>query len=772
MTTRWLDPAPVNADSLDSLNLSPLIAQTLARRGFGDPAAAKAFLDPGLYTPSPADQLPGMSAAAERVTLAIRRNERICIWGDFDVDGQTATTLLVQTLRALGANVTTYIPVRARESHGIHIPKLTEIIDGGAQLILTCDTGITAHEAVEYANSRGVDVVITDHHDPGESLPEAFAVTNPKLLPKGHPLSTLPGVGVAFKLAEALLDGRYSIADNRSLNNDYPVSPADLLDLVALGIVADVAELRGDTRYLLQRGLEQLRRTERVGLQALFKLASLQPSNLSEEHIGFSIGPRLNALGRLGDANPIVELLLTQNQSRANVLAAQIEGLNAQRQLLTSQVYRAAEAQLQADPSLLDYPVLVLSNPSWPGGVIGIAASRLVERYGKPVILLTAPEGDLARGSARSVDGVHITEAIAAQKDILRGFGGHPMAAGLALETADIPKFRERIGRTVARMRGEAFVPEPELQIDAWLPIPALTLDLAAELDRLAPFGPGNPPLVLAARNLTLRNASKIGRSGDHVKLAVEDEAGHLASALWWNGDLDSLPETGSRVDLAFKLRASDFRGQKQVQLEFVDMRVVEEKQVEVKSKGIEIRDWRLESRKIETLGEAVLVWAEGADKPKGKSRFELGKADELAIFTTPPSLAELRAALEVVKPKIVYLLGISPLEETPEALLGRLAGLAKFVVNKKGGTTTLAELAAATAQREIAVQLGLEWLAAGGKVEFKLDEDRVTFSAGSGAKNPYSMNDFFAALKGVLDESAAFRRYVATIKDPQSLFE
>ncbi len=761
--TRWLDPPPVNADSLDSLNLPPLIAGTLVRRGFATPDSAKAFLDPGLYTPSSADQLPGMSAAAGRIALAIRRNERICIWGDFDVDGQTATTLLVQTLRALGANVMYYIPVRAKESHGVHIPKLAEIIDGGAQLILTCDTGITAHDAVDYANSRGVDVVITDHHDPGESLPKALAVTNPKLLPKGHPLSTLPGVGVAYKLAENLL--------THHAPRTTSLTPDTLLDLTALGIVADVAELQGDTRYLLQRGLEQLRRTGRTGLQAVFKLAGLQPSNLTEEHIGFQLGPRLNALGRLGDANPAVELLLTDDPSRANVLAAQIEGLNTQRQLLTSQVYRAAEAQLQTDPSLLNYPVLVLANPSWPGGVLGIAASRLVERYGKPVILLNAPEGDLARGSARSVDGVHITEAIAAQKDLLRGFGGHPMAAGLALETADIPKFRERIGRTVARMQGAAFVPEPELQIDAWLPIPDLTLDLAAELDQLAPFGPGNPPLVLASRNLTIRNAGKIGRGGDHLKLAVEDEAGNLQSVLWWNGDLEALPETGSRVDLAYKLRASDFRGVKQVQLEFVALRVVEEAAVEVKKKGIEIRDWRLESRKIERLTDEVVVWAEGSDKARGKPRYELRQADEFAIYTTPPSPAELREALEMVRPKTVYVFGISPLEETPEAFLNRLAGLAKYAINKKGGKAALAELAAATAQREVAVRLGLEWLAAGGHLEFEIENGLVTFSAGSKAANPYSMQDLFTALKGMLDESAAFRAYFSKA-DLKSLFD
>ena len=282
-----------------------LVASILVRRGITKASAALAFLDPHYYQPTSAYALPDMERAVDRLERAIQRGETICVWGDFDVDGQTATTLLVSMLQHLGATVTYHIPVRATESHGVGIPVLNRLIDEGMDLLLTCDTGVAAHEAVDVARQRGVETIITDHHDLPESLPDAklpsaAAVVNPKRLSvdadngqaQAHPLSTLPGVGVAYKLAEALLER----AGQAEVCHQF-------LDLVALGIVADIAIQTGDTRYLLQRGLEALRHTQRLGLQVSMELAGLQPERLTEEHIGFILGPRLNALGRLADAN-------------------------------------------------------------------------------------------------------------------------------------------------------------------------------------------------------------------------------------------------------------------------------------------------------------------------------------------------------------------------------------------------------------------------------------------------------------------------------------
>lgn len=760
--TRWINPSPVNVSLLDSLGLHPLIAQTLVRRGINNPAAARAFLHPDEIPPNP---FPNIEPAVARINLAIRSNERICVWGDFDVDGQTSTALLVQTLQALGANVVYYIPIRGRESHGVHIDSLKPIIDSGAKLILTCDTGITAHKAIDYANSRGVDVVVTDHHDLGETLPNAKAIVNPKLLREDHPLVNLAGVGVAYKLAEALLDDGPQTMNGESSSLDLPLSE-DLLDLVALGLIADVALLKGETRSLAQKGIEALRNTNRPGLKVMAELSGTNLETLTEETIGFTFAPRLNALGRLGDANPAVELLLTQDPVRVRVLAAQIEGLNAQRRLLTSQVYEAAEAQLRENPDLLAEPAIVLSHPNWPGGVVGIVANRLVDRYHKPALLLTESDDGILRGSARSIDGLHITEAITTQKDILLGFGGHPMAAGLSLPADKLTEFRRGFGTAVEKQLGEIIREEPSLQIDAWLGLNETNLDLAEALETLAPFGAGNPELILATRNVVMKSIKEIGKTKEHRRIVVADETEMEQDLLWWNGAGEEFPDGETKFDIAYSLRSSTYRGQKQVTLQFEEFRITEEKPVEIQRTKLGIRDWRSEAGKLESLHAGVLIWAEGAEKSKGLSRFDLHQADEFAIYTTPPSPAELQKALEIIKPKTVYVIAIPPAEEKPEDFLNHLAGLCKYALNRRSGKTSIRELTVATAARESTVRIGLEWLAAGGQLTVEFDEDQISLSAGRREKNPYLQAELFVALKGILNETTAYRRYFSTMNN------
>lgn len=779
--SRWLDPLPVNipayfADASTrlstSLNLPPLVAQTLVRRGITTLQQAEAFLHPDALPSTP---FPNIELAVKRINTAIRNGEKICIWGDFDVDGQTSTTLLVQALQSLGAKVVYYIPIRGKESHGVHIETLKPILDNGAKLILTCDTGITAHEAVDYANSRGVDVVITDHHDPGETLPNAVAIVNPKLLPRDHLLSNLAGVGVAYKLAEELFENRDLEIGNRNSSPDSQITTPDpLLDLVALGLIADVALLKGETRSLAQKGITALRNTHRLGLKVMAELSNTNLETLTEETIGFTFAPRLNALGRLGDANPAVELLLTQDPARARLLAAQIEGLNVQRRLLTSQVYEAAEAQLRAHPELLTEPAIVLSHPNWPGGVVGIVANRLVDRYHKPAILLNESEDGIMRGSARSVEGLHITEAIASQKDILHSFGGHPMAAGMSFDADKLNEFRRGLGKAIEKQLGEIVFEEPTLQIDTWLELNELDLELANSLEILAPFGAGNPALTLASHGVTLKSISTIGKTQEHLRLNIEDGNGNVQSVLWWGGAGEELPEAGSKFDIAYSLHASTFHGQKQVTLQFEEFRVTEEKPVEAKKAKLEIIDYRLNVGRLESLKVGTLVWAEGAEKSKGKSRFELQQADEFVIYTTPPSPVELQKALDIVKPKIIFIYAVPPAEEKSEDYLNRLTGLCKYVLNQRRGKAIIHELAAAMASRESAVQIGLEWLAAGGHLSVDMEDDEITLSAtqagGAGNKNPYLQVELFIALKGILNETSAYRKYFATV-DLKTLF-
>jgi single-stranded-DNA-specific exonuclease len=785
MPKTWIDPEPVAtpADLQTLIGGHPLVAQTLARRGIADPGAARAFLDPAHYSPAPASDLPDMMKAAERIEQAIRRGERILVWGDFDVDGQTATTLLVEALRNCGAQVGYHIPVRASEGHGIQLEKLQDQLLPAAHhppptVLLTCDTGISAHEAVAFAQGRGVDVIISDHHEPGETLPEAYAVVNPHRLEQQplspgqqsarHPLSTLPGVGVAFKLVEAL----------SSLLPHSP-APESYLDLVALGIVADVAEQTGDTRYLLQRGLPALRNTPRLGLRALYEMAKLVPAQIDEGHIGFTIGPRLNALGRLSDANASVEFLTSDDAGRARLLAARLEALNERRKLLTGQITQAALALIERERALLnDYAALVLAQPGWHTGVVGIVASRLVEQFGKPTILLSIGEDGLARGSARSLEGLHITEAIGAQKALLTGFGGHAGAAGLALPAENIPAFRRGFSRAIEAQWGGR-PPEPALPIDAWLALGDLSLELVDEISRLGPFGAGNPPLTLATGRLWLVSATVIGQGREHLRLVVSDADDRQQELLWWGGAGSELPEAGVPFDLAYRARASSYQGTRQLQLEWLDFRVsAAPRAVEVETRPIEWVDLRgqphprarLQSLQTE---EVIQVYAEGEAQARvgGLRRDELSAGLPLAIWTPPPGPRQWSAVLERAAPPKVYLLAVESNLDVPEHFLKRLAGLVKFALRTKGGQTTLAALAAATAQRGETVRMGLLWLEAKGYISGdwragseEWTSSEVYFSAGSGEESA-DLAEITAELGAMLAETAAYRRYFQTMQ-------
>jgi len=749
----WIDPVPFQSPT-QLPGMHPLVAETVARRGFTTPDSTRAFLDPDAYSPAQPSDLPGLAAAADRIELAIHSHEPICVWGDFDVDGQTSTTVLVQTLRVLGADITYHIPVRERESHGVNLSNLKEIIDRGAKIILTCDTGITAHEAVEYARTRNVDFIITDHHDLPESLPRAIATVNPKLLPPEHALATLAGVGVAFKLAEELL----------TRHPNEIVSVSSLLDLVAMGLVADLAILKHDTRYLVQKGLIALRNTHRLGLKIMMEMAELNPANLTEEHIGFELGPRLNALGRLGDANPAVELMTTNDGGRARLLATQLENYNAQRQLLCNQVMQAAEAKLRLDPKLLLNPVIVLGHPAWPAGVVGIVASRLVERYRKPSILFSTPANEPARGSARSVEGLNITSAIAAQKDILLNFGGHPMAAGLALEQERLPEFSRRLFSTVGKILGTAAQEDPALQIDAWLDLPGINLDLAVALESLAPFGPGNEKLTFATHNLIMQSAIKIGRNKEHLKMTVADESGNSQTVLWWSGAGETLPQ--GKFDLAYTVRASDWSGTRQAQMEVLDFRENEPSPIELINQKLDFVDYRNSKGSLALLKKlkiqpSTLVWAEAEAKKEvgGKDRNELVQADNLVIWTIPPSPEVLHAALGIVRPNLITLVCAHPNLDEPDVFMTRLAGLLKYALSHREGRITYAELDAATAQRRITVKQGLNWLVSNGKVTvIHQDEEQLWVAPGKNIKDTEMSSQLWVEIQTLLKETAAYR--------------
>jgi single-stranded-DNA-specific exonuclease len=558
----------------------------------------------------------------------------------------------------------------------------------------------------------------------------------------------LPGVAVAYQLILALAEGR---------------DCDDLLDLVALGIVADVAEQRNDTRYLLQRGLTMMRLTERVGLRALLEVAGVNPLELDEGDIGFALGPRLNAQGRLGDAAESVELLSTEDKARAAELANQLEGMNARRRLESRLVEESAHAMLEQDPSLLEYAAIVLAHANWSGGVVGLVANRLAEAYHKPVALLCEKD-DVAFGSARSVPGCNITDALGACRAKLVKFGGHAMAAGLTLRGEDLYEFRRLLSRTVREMMPRE-AEEPALELDGELRLNEISMALAQDLRRLAPFGNGNPPLVLVSRELRLVRKKKLGRKGDHLELLVEDETGARARVLWWRAP----GQPPGRFDLAYQLRISRFAGEPELVLELRDLQSRESEQIAVGSSAPahEIEDYSREPEPAAKLAEVLrqypdaVVWREGDSAIAGCNRTELGRAETLVVWTTPPGPDEWRAALDAVRPRRIVIFALSPAPLAVESFLQRLGGLLKYTINAKGGRATLAALAAATSQRAVAVRYGLNWFQAAGQLGVDwLPGGGVLVVQTAGDPDPMQQASIEKLLSTVLAETVAYRKH------------
>lgn len=734
LTESNLTPSP---ELLALVDQQPIIAALLAGRGYADAETARGFLHPHQYRPMPPSALPGLETAARLLYEAIQAQKTILIWGDFDVDGQTASALLLDALRPL-TPVCLHIPIRERDSHGIQLDRLQARIDADAPaVLLTCDTGSSANAAIDYANARALTTIITDHHDLPLQLPDADAIINPKLLPPDHPLVALPGVGVAFKLIQQL----YSL-----LGRD--TETAQFLDLVALGIVADVAAQVNDTRYLLQIGLERLRHTERPGLRALLEVSRLDPLTVSAEQIGFQIGPRLNAAGRLGDACLSVELLTARDPQQTLILAQQLEGLNLKRRQLQRDTEAAARQLIEADPSLLDYGALVLHQPDWQAGILGPVAGRLVEEYGRPVVLLSNVDEHTARGSARSAAGYDINAAISASAGLLIAHGGHPGAAGVTLPLTNVAAFRRALSESLRlQTRPDS---ENARRIDTILPLDAITAPLVNALQRLAPFGEGNPPIVFETDQLVIISASFVDRQHAHRRLIVQDANGTQQSVYWWNSGSIEIPD--APIDLAYTLSQSAERG---IEMTLVDY-LIHDRVAAVPRIGRRLVDQRMAAEPRAQLDQlkatmpGLSIWAEGFAKTEspGEVRHTLSceSGCALAIYTAPPTPAVLAEVLERLNPSAVYVFGVEPPAQSPTEFLRQLEGILKFVGNRQGGRVSLETLCGRTAQSEAVMRAALNVLGVT-LIDNRIEREAV--NTGSLKK-----------LSALLEESRAYRDY------------
>ena len=527
----------------DELGVSETVASVLVRRGLGDPTAAKAFLDPEGISHDPL-LLGDMAVAVERLRAAIERGERICVHGDYDVDGICATALATLTLRELGADVVWHLPSRFEEGYGVSGATIARLAEEGVKLILTVDCGITAVAEVEEALRLGVDMIVTDHHRPGETLPRCPIVATQ---PSEYPFPDLCGTGVVAKLAQALLGAEHPALTRHS-------------DLIALATIADVVPLVDENRALTTTGLRGLSRTQKPGLAALMRVAGVDAATIDATAVAFRLAPRINAAGRLGRPDVALHLVLTESAREADLLANELESLNRDRQAVEDRILREAVATVEAwPPEKRNRRAYVVWGEGWHEGVIGIVASRLVERFGRPVVLI-AGEGDRWKGSGRSVPSFDLHAGLAACSDRLERFGGHRAAAGLSIGLDQLEPFARAFATYADGMLGDEDL-GAETSIDAIVPAIALTLDLARELEQLAPFGLGNPDVTLLVADCEAVGASTVG-DGKHLRFRVRQQGRDAGSAIafGFGGQLDRM-RVDSHFDVAFRLKQNRWNG-------------------------------------------------------------------------------------------------------------------------------------------------------------------------------------------------------------------
>jgi single-stranded-DNA-specific exonuclease len=538
----------------------PLVVQLLHNRGIDDPDAAHHFLGEGITTDNPF-ALKGMNAAVSRLRRAIRRGELVAVYGDFDTDGVTATALLVEALSAHGAQVKPYIPHRVDEGYGLNLDALRRLYRRGARVVVTVDCGIRALREVERA-SRGLDLIVTDHHSVGDELPPAVAVINPKQPGCPYPFKELSGVGVAFKLAQALLRVQ------RRMGRSPDVTEESLVDLAALGTVADLVPLLGENRSLVRRGLEALNEGTRPGVEALMADAGLRRGDVDATAIGFRLGPRLNAAGRVDTAMLAYRLLTSRDPLETKELAGSLGALNRRRQELTEETVAAAEAQVLA--SHPDAHLYLAASKDFLPGIVGLAASRLTEAYYRPSIVVELGDEE-SRGSCRSIPEFHITNALDKCADMLVRHGGHAAAAGFTVATDKLGNLRRRLQALAAEQLADVDL-RPTLKIDVEIPLEEVDWATHGLLSQIEPCGMDNPQPVLVSRGVAVHSQRAVGSEQKHLKLALRDGRGVAWDAIAFRrGDLSG--QVPARVDVAYTLGVNEWNHEKRLQLNVQDLR-------------------------------------------------------------------------------------------------------------------------------------------------------------------------------------------------------
>ncbi|MDP3792078.1 MAG: single-stranded-DNA-specific exonuclease RecJ [Candidatus Omnitrophota bacterium] len=539
------------------LNISKITAQLLSNRGIDNVKDAGEFLACSLSSCHDPFLLKDMDKAVTRIKKAVCDKERILVYGDYDVDGMTSVAMLKQALLNLGATVETYIPNRLEEGYGLNTNAIKKAVNDGVSLIITVDCGISSFKEIEYAKALRIDVIVTDHHEIVNSrLPQAYAIINPLQESCNYPFKHLAGVGLAYKLVKALYEGTSFFAE-------------DFLDLVSLGTIADIVPLIGENRILAKHGLDEINKRNRMGINALTEISGLSGKDISSGHIGFMLGPRINAMGRVGSPQKAIDLLLTDNKDEAAILAKVLDTENKNRQKIESRVLDEALSKLEREVNFKHHKVIVLGSVGWHAGVIGIVASRIADRFYRPTILISL-DGKHGKGSGRSVEKFNLFNVMLQCKDLLIGFGGHEGACGLTIDKDRLDEFRDKINIEAEKCTHEDTFSQ-QLDIDMEIPLNMLTENVINEIESLAPFGEENPRPVFSSRNLVVKDGPRqIGKKG--FKMWVTDNNVTCEAVNFGRNEI-LIPKTGSGVDLAYMPSINDWQGVQSIQLELKDIK-------------------------------------------------------------------------------------------------------------------------------------------------------------------------------------------------------
>lgn len=755
----WMEPEEVEIpqELIAYFEGNRILASILFHRGMTTPATAKEFLYPEQMDLPRFHPLLDVEIAGERVAQAIKNAERILIWGDGDVDGVMATAILLERLRSANAKVSYYLPKRG---HGLSLSKLKSLLPEN-RVLITCDTGMNSQRALQYALDQGVDVILTDHHALTESIPApATYRINSSSLPIEDFYKPISGAGIAFCWMKEF---------ERGMGLD-PL-PQSALDWVALGTLADRLELVQANRLFVKEGLKIIRAFPRPSLLALFRNVGLNLEGVNEEHLLLHVIPRFNAYLRYRDASMLVEFLLSNDAGMVREVASDMEGFYAKQMVLVRQVYQSAMKLLESQMNEEQLRAIFLTNPHWPREVLGMVASRMVETLGKPVFLATSGASRELSGTARAPGGVHLLEAFREVKPFIVEYYGHAHAVGFRVHSERWQEMQRQFLMVFAeRKMGK----EHPWGVDARVQLGHISSEFVNQLERMGPFGPGNPRPKFLHQKVVVQKVTPIGRNNEGLAVTVKDSEGKAFQLVYWLATEKEFEEDSlhGEIDLIYSVRGQDFRARNRVTfiLETVRPHHHLEGQPFSKLPSVKVLDWRGNTQlisRINSLQEDVCIWAEGDWKRSlgvkdiswhTYNRLGLRLCETLVILTAPPGRQVLQEALMNSRPRTVILCALDPCVDEFQEFLHRFLGVVKSVLSKKGGTGSFAELAAAMAHQPETVRFAFFWLHRQGLIHI-LHQENDEFKI-EGGSEPVKSVRAPQKLRELLDEARAYRLY------------